>query len=268
MAAILVFPFFGREPLYCRFGSWHIWNQHTQKPLCANFHAFLTKCTTHPKFVTYLPHYNKTKWICMALCLIMSWKCNNPFKNIEMNESFKFFFRACYEKKFARLYIHELIFWYKKKLIHDWIHKYFWYEKFIGLFTNWPGIQPNLVWLEIYVGTPFISENGNIRDKQTMFYLKYVSIFRSKLDWNIISVHDALWILFFLYHNFVKTICLLSKWIYACNFVQLSKGLEKILTFKISLKQILISSSVKEYLKYQLALVITSSTDLSLMETL
>ena len=57
VAAILVFPFFGREPLYCRFGSWHIWNQHTQKPLCANFHAFLTKCTTHPKFVTYLPHY-------------------------------------------------------------------------------------------------------------------------------------------------------------------------------------------------------------------
>ena len=45
MAAILDFPFFDQEPLERRFGSWHIWNQHTQKPLYANFHAFLTKCT-------------------------------------------------------------------------------------------------------------------------------------------------------------------------------------------------------------------------------
>ena len=45
MAAILDFPFFDQEPIERRFGSWHIWNQHTQKPLYANFHAFLNKCT-------------------------------------------------------------------------------------------------------------------------------------------------------------------------------------------------------------------------------
>ena len=41
----LGFSIFDQEPLERRFGSWHIWNQHTRKPLYANFHAFLTKCT-------------------------------------------------------------------------------------------------------------------------------------------------------------------------------------------------------------------------------
>ena len=41
----LGFSIFNQEPLERRFGSRHIWNQHTQKPLYANFHAFLTKCT-------------------------------------------------------------------------------------------------------------------------------------------------------------------------------------------------------------------------------
>ena len=41
----LGFSIFDQEPLERRFGSWHIWNQHTQKPLYANFHALLTKCT-------------------------------------------------------------------------------------------------------------------------------------------------------------------------------------------------------------------------------
>lgn len=53
----LGFPIFDQEPLKWRFGSCNFWNQHTKKPLYANFRAFFQKCTPHPKFVTYLPHY-------------------------------------------------------------------------------------------------------------------------------------------------------------------------------------------------------------------
>ena len=55
------------------------------------------------------------------------------------------------------------------------------------------------------------------RGKQNMLYLKFVAIFRSKHYRNK-SVRDDLFILLFLYHNFL--ICFLSKWIRACDFAQ------------------------------------------------
>ena len=52
-------------------------------------------------------------------------------------------------------------------------------------------------------------ENGYARGKQTMLYLKHVAIFRSKLCLNK-GVSDTVRTLF-LYHNFMKMICFLSK---------------------------------------------------------
>ena len=54
MAAILNFE---QEPMKCHRGSRDFQNQHTLKPLRTNFGASLRKCTTRPKFVTYLLHY-------------------------------------------------------------------------------------------------------------------------------------------------------------------------------------------------------------------
>ena len=48
---------FGREPLEWRRGSRNFWNQHTQLPPRANFHASYQKCTTEVKNVTYPLHY-------------------------------------------------------------------------------------------------------------------------------------------------------------------------------------------------------------------
>ena len=75
----------------------------------------------------------------------------------------------------------------------------------------------------MFVGAPFIKKKGNTRGEQTMLYFKRVAIFMRKLYKNK-SVSDALGILLFLYDNFVKTKCFLSKWIHACNFVQVLKG--------------------------------------------
>ena len=79
--------------------------------------------------------------------------------------------------------------------------------------------------------------NDARRVKQTILYFKHVSFFRNKLYSNR-SFCDALRILLFKYHNILKTIYFLSKLIRACNFVLVLKGLEKTLTFKISLKWI------------------------------
>ena len=67
-----------------------------------------------------------------------------------------------------------------------------------------------------------------------MLYFKRVAI----------CVPDALRILFFYYHNTLKTICFISKWIRACNFL----GLGKTLTIKISLKHNFTPTCVIEYL--------------------
>ena len=56
MAAILNLHF-EQEPIKCHRGSHDFWNQHTLKPLRTNFGAPFRKCTTRPKFVTYLLHY-------------------------------------------------------------------------------------------------------------------------------------------------------------------------------------------------------------------
>ena len=57
MAAILSLHF-EQEPMKCHRGSRDFWNQHTLKPLRTNFGASFRKCTTRPKFVTYLLHYS------------------------------------------------------------------------------------------------------------------------------------------------------------------------------------------------------------------
>ena len=56
------------------------------------------------------------------------------------------FLEIILKKKFAIKCYETVLFtpmnwyWVKKKLIHNWIRRYFWYEKFCGLFTNWPWI--------------------------------------------------------------------------------------------------------------------------------
>ena len=57
-----------------------------------------------------------------------------------------------------------------------------------------------------------IARNVNRRVEQTMIYFKPVNPNR--------SICDALCILLFKYHNFLKTIYFLLKWLYGCNFIQ------------------------------------------------
>ena len=86
-----------------------------------------------------------------------------------------------------------------------------------GLFTNWPGI----LW------TGFISEISWPEMKSTaammigklnrLCYFKRVTIFRDD-DYPNIGFHDALRIRYLKY--ILKTICFLSIWICASNFVQ------------------------------------------------
>ena len=72
----------------------------------------------------------------------------------------------------------------------------------------------DLIW------NPSIAGNDGRRVKQTMLYFQACCyFFRNKLYPNR-SVRDALNIWLFWYHNFLKTICFLSKRIRACNFVQ------------------------------------------------
>ena len=80
----------------------------------------------------------------------------------------EFFHRNCFEKKFAMkcyeavLYTLMNCYLFENKLIYNWIQKYCWYKKCFGLLTNWPrilwmGFVSKISWLEMYVGTPFIS---------------------------------------------------------------------------------------------------------------
>ena len=46
MAAIFLFFYFASDPLFGQRGSGPNQIQHAPDPLCANFHAFIRKCTS------------------------------------------------------------------------------------------------------------------------------------------------------------------------------------------------------------------------------
>ena len=101
--------------------------------------------------------------------------------------------------------------------------RFSWSEKLRVLFTNWPGIPCTAFFCEIrwpvtYAGATSIAENGNA-------FFKCFFRFRSKLCHNK-SVRDAIRVLLFLYHNFMKTKCFLSNWIsaYTDFFINMSNA--------------------------------------------
>ena len=85
------------------------------------------------------------------------------------------------------------------------------------LFKNWPGILCTGCFGEI-VDLLRMLESHPLQKMITHNILNVFLSFKTKLC-RFNSVRDALRVLLFIYHNFLRTTCFLSKWIRAYNFV-------------------------------------------------